>query len=88
MPGKTNEVADCLSRWAYPASKAFFDVSKHGSLKDKAEVEEMEDREKLEERGRAVVTRRGTNTAKNKEDPPQGTTSETSAKRRTSNSPL
>ena len=77
MPGKTNEVADCLSRWAYPASKALFDVSKHGSWQDKVEVEEFERQEKLEERGCAVVTRRGTNTAQDEEETsPQGTTSE------------
>ena len=47
-------------------------------MKEKAEVEEMGKREKLEEQGRAVVTRRGTNAAKSEEDPPQGTTSVTS----------
>ena len=48
------------------------------NMKDKAKVEEMGKREKFEEKGRAVVARRGTNTAKSEEDPPQGTTSETS----------
>ena len=37
VPGKDNTVADCLSRWAYPADKAWMDISSHG------------DAEKLEE---------------------------------------
>ena len=35
VPGKDNTVADCLSRWAYPASKGMTDVSAHG---DEAET--------------------------------------------------
>ena len=31
MPVKTNVVADALSRWAYPASQAARDVTKHRS---------------------------------------------------------
>ena len=34
IPGEDNVVADALSRWAYPASKAFADVSIHGSEED------------------------------------------------------
>ena len=34
IPGKDNVVADALSRWAYPASQAFADVSIHGSAED------------------------------------------------------
>ena len=34
MPGKDNVVADCLSRWAYPASVALRDISMHGKEKD------------------------------------------------------
>ena len=34
IPGKLNVVADALSRWAYPASLAFMDVSWHGSKED------------------------------------------------------
>ena len=30
VPGKDNTVADCLSRWAYPAGKAWMDISSHG----------------------------------------------------------
>ena len=29
VPGKDNTVADCLSRWAYPAGKAWMDISSH-----------------------------------------------------------
>ena len=35
VPGKHNEVADAMSRWAYPASQAWSDVSRHGSLQNK-----------------------------------------------------
>ena len=35
VPGKHNLIADALSRWAYPASKAFQDISKHGCHKSK-----------------------------------------------------
>ena len=31
IAGKENTVADALSRWAYPASKGYRDMSKHGS---------------------------------------------------------
>ena len=34
IPGKDNVVPDALSRWAYPASKAFADTSVHGSDQD------------------------------------------------------
>ena len=39
IPGKENLIADVLSRWAYPASQALRDVSKHGSAQDKEEME-------------------------------------------------
>ena len=55
LPGKTNDIADCLSRWAYPASQALKDVSKHGSWQDKIEMEEMEEQERLEETGCLLV---------------------------------
>ena len=35
VSGKDNEVADAMSRWAYPASQAWSDVCRHGSLQDK-----------------------------------------------------
>ena len=49
IPGKENTIADILSRWAYPASQALRDVSKHGSLQDKEEMEGIIQREKEEE---------------------------------------
>ena len=53
-PGRTNVGADCMSRWAYPASKAYQDCSKHGSAQDAADVEAME-KEEEEERWRDVA---------------------------------
>ena len=41
IPGCYNTVADALSRWAYPASEAYSEVSFHGTSKDKAEVIEF-----------------------------------------------
>ena len=38
MPGNTNMVADAISRWAYPASQAARDVTKHGTVEDKEEM--------------------------------------------------
>ena len=55
LPGKTNDIADCLSRWAYPASQALKDVSKHGSLEDKSEMKQMEEQEIMEEAGCLMV---------------------------------
>ena len=45
IPGRYNTVADALSRWAYPASEAYSEVSFHGTATDKAEVIEF-DKEK------------------------------------------
>ena len=70
LPGKTNDIADALSRWAYPASQAFKDVSKHGSLQDKIEMEIFEEQEKFEERGCLVVTRSGKQTAQQENETP------------------
>ena len=50
VAGKDNTVADCLSRWAYPASAALKDVSHHGSLEDYEEAKEIIDKEEGEER--------------------------------------
>lgn len=36
LPGHTNVPADCISRWAYPASSDRQDVFIHGSAKDSA----------------------------------------------------
>ena len=41
MPGKQNSIADTLSRRAYPASKAFQDISKHGGHKSKHEMHDI-----------------------------------------------
>jgi hypothetical protein len=41
IPGKDNHIADVLSRWAYPASVAYRDVSKHGTLEDELEMKEF-----------------------------------------------
>lgn len=49
-PGKNNEIADVLSRWAYPASQALKDTSIHGSELDRVEMEYMMGREREEER--------------------------------------
>ena len=51
LPGEDNLLPDVLSRWAYPASQAFADLTKHGSVQDALDmqaliVEEEED-EKL-----------------------------------------
>ena len=56
-PGKDNCQADILSRWAYPASQALRDVSKHGSAQDKAEMEEFIREEKADEKHCMMVSR-------------------------------
>ena len=53
IPGKENTIADILSRWAYPASQALRDISKHGSTKDKEEMEEFI-REEKEDEGKCL----------------------------------
>ena len=40
-----------LSRFAYPASEAYRDISKHGSVQDEDEMEGLIVRERMEERG-------------------------------------
>ena len=50
IPGKDNVVADALSRWAYPASKAFADSSIHGSPEDEKRMMEFIEQERREER--------------------------------------
>jgi hypothetical protein len=51
VPGKDHVVADAMSRWAYPASQSFADVSWHGSAEDTAEMEKIMQEERREERG-------------------------------------
>ena len=43
-------IADILSRWAYPASKAWRDISNHGSEEDLKAVKEIIEEEEMEER--------------------------------------
>ena len=49
VPGKDNTVADCLSRWAYPASKGMTDVSAHGDESETAEAKRIIEMERLME---------------------------------------
>ena len=51
VPGKSNTVADVLSRFVYPASEAYRDISKQGSAQDEDEMEGLLLRERMEERG-------------------------------------
>ena len=41
VPGKDNTVADCLSRWAHPARKAWMDISMHGDSEETAEAKRI-----------------------------------------------
>ena len=41
LPGKDNVVADCMSRFAYPACKAFQDTSFHGSEEARLEMKKI-----------------------------------------------
>ena len=49
VPGKDNTVADCLSRWAYPASKGMTDVSAHGDVAETTEAKRIIEMERLME---------------------------------------
>ena len=53
VPGKDNTVADCLSRWAYPAGKAWMDISMHGDAEETAEAKRIIEAERLLEEGKA-----------------------------------
>ena len=55
IPGKENVVADALSRWAYPASKAFADTSVHGSEQDDLEMQALIAQEREEEKTCRVI---------------------------------
>ena len=52
VPGKDNTVADCLSRWAYPAGKAWMDISGHGDVEKTGEAKRIIGMEKSMEVGR------------------------------------
>jgi hypothetical protein len=59
IPGKENDIADILSRWAYPASQAFRDISVHGNINDVEEAEKILRQEKIDEKDcMAVVLRK------------------------------
>ena len=49
VPGKDNTVADCLSRWAYPAGKAWMDISSHGDAEETEEAKRIIEMEKATE---------------------------------------
>ena len=54
-PGKGHIVPDTLSRWAYPASRAWADVSRHGNAEDAQEMKKIILEERKEERESAQV---------------------------------
>ena len=50
VPGNDNTVADCLSRWAYPAGKAWVNISGHGDAEKMEEAKRIFELEKAMER--------------------------------------
>ena len=68
VPGNTNVVADALRRWAYPASQAARDATKHGTSEDKKEMRRLIEEEEAEERDCLVSTHSGEDTAEVRED--------------------
>ena len=54
VPGKENTVADCLSRWAYPASKGMTNVPAHGDEAETAEAKRIIEMERLMEEEEGV----------------------------------
>ena len=57
LPGKENVVADALSRFAYPACKAFQDASFHGSAAAREEMKAIIEEELREGRTVGMLTR-------------------------------
>ena len=57
ISGKDKTVADCLSRWVYPASKGMTDISAHGDEAETAEAKKIIEMERLmeEEGGKCFV---------------------------------
>ena len=49
VPGKDNTVADCLSRWAYPAGKPWMDISSHGDAEETGGAKRIIEMEKAME---------------------------------------
>ncbi len=59
MPGKENVVEDAMSRFAYPACKAFQDVSVHGSAEARDDVKRIIAEELAEARTVGMIIRNG-----------------------------
>ena len=53
VPVKHRTVADCLSHWAYPARKAWMDISMHGDAEETADAKIIIEGERLLEEGEA-----------------------------------
>ena len=53
--GPDNEVADAMSRWAYPAGQGYGDISIHGNEEDDEAMEAIIAQEKLEERACSLI---------------------------------
>ena len=51
VPGKDNTVADCLSRWAFPAGKAWMDISSRANAEETEEAKRIIQHEKAMEEG-------------------------------------
>ena len=51
VPGRDNTVADCLSRWAYPAGKAWMDIFSPGDAEETEEAKRIIELEKAMEEG-------------------------------------
>ena len=63
IPGKDSIVADAMSRWAYPASKSFRDVSMHGGALSKIDMEREIQLERERERCSAPLVPCGSHLA-------------------------
>ena len=55
IAGTDNEVADAMSRWAYPASQGYGDISIHGNEEDDEAMEAIIAQEKMEERACSII---------------------------------
>ena len=53
VPGEDNTVVDCLGHWAYPAGKAWMDISSHGDTEETEEAKRIIELEKAIEEGDA-----------------------------------
>ena len=52
VPGEDKTVADCLSRWAYPAGKAWMDIPSHGDSEETEDARRIIEMEKaMEQQG-------------------------------------